>query len=123
MGIDLPADLLRLVTEGSILVSENDKKSVKFSFEKNTIIIDLLEMEFNIPTTKGIFTRLSEARDFAKNMKEKNLTLCISHKGKIVMRLGKKAKPKLSRLITQSQAVEITDLRELRRLDKRLRLK
>lgn len=123
MGIDFSADLLKMVTDGSILVSENDKKSVKFSFEKNTIIVDLLEIEFNIPTSKGIFTRLSEARDFAKKLKQKNLTLCVSHKGKIVMKLGKNAKPKLSRLITQSQAVEITDLRELRRLDKRLRLK
>ena len=123
MRIDLPADLLKLITQGSILVSENHKKSVKFSFEKNTITVDLLEMDFNIPTSKGIFTRLSEARDFAKKLKEKNLTLCISHKGKVVMKLGKKAKPKLSRLITQSQAVEISDLRELRRLDKRLRLK
>jgi hypothetical protein len=39
------------------------------------------------------------------------------------MKLGKKAKPKLSRLITKSSAVEITDLRELRKLDKRLRQK
>lgn len=123
MGIDFSADLLKLVTEGSIQVSENDKKSVKFSFEKNTITVDLLDIEFNIPTSKGIFARLSEARNFANSLKQKNLTLCISHKGKIVMRLGKNAKPKLSRLITQSQAVEITDLRELRRLDKRLRLK
>ncbi|MDX1441203.1 MAG: hypothetical protein R3237_01935 [Nitrosopumilaceae archaeon] len=123
MGIDLPADLLKLVKEGSIMVSENSRKSVKFSFEKNTVIVDLLEIDFNIPTTKGIFTRLSKAREFAKKLKGKNLTLCISHKGKIVMKLGKNAKPKLSRLITQSEAVEISDLRELRRLDKRLRLK
>lgn len=102
MRKDLPADLLQIVTKGSILVSENDKKSVKFSFEKNAIVVDLLEVEFNIPTSKGIFARLSEARNFAKNLEQKNLTLCISHKGKIVMKLGKNAKPKLSRLITKS---------------------
>ena len=67
--------------------------------------------------------RLSEARRFAKYLKEKNLTLCISNKGKIVMKLGKEANPKFSRMITRSGAVEITDIRELRRLDKRLRLK
>ena len=67
--------------------------------------------------------RLSEARRFAKYLKEKNLTLCISNRGKIVMKLGKEANPKFSRMITQSGAVEITDIRELRRLDKRLRLK
>ena len=122
MGIELPVDLLKLVSAGSLEVSENHKKSIKFSFEKNTITVDLLEIDFNVPISKGIFERLSEARKFAKHLKEKNLTLCISHKGKVVMKLGKKAKPKFSRLIT-SEAVEISNLRELRRLDKRLRLK
>lgn len=122
MGIELPVDLFKLITAGSLEISENHKKSIKFTFEKDMITVDLLEINFNIPPTKGIIKRLSEARKFAKNLKEKNLTLCISHNGKIVMKLGKKAKPKLSRLIT-SEAVEINDLRELRRLDKRLRLK
>lgn len=122
MGIELPVDLLKLVKAGSLEISENHKKSIKFSFEKNIITVDLLDIDFNIPSTMGIFKKLSEARKFAKNLKEKDLTLCISHKGKIVMKLGKKAKPKLSRVIT-SEAVEISNLRELRRLDKRLRLK
>ena len=123
MEIKLPVELLKLVKDGSLEISENNKKSLKFSFKKNQIVVDLLDIEFNVPTTQGIFQRLSEARKFAKFLEEINLTLCISHKGKVVMKLGKDAKPKLSRLITQSGAVEITDLRELRRLDKRLRLK
>lgn len=123
MGIDLPIDLLKLVRTGSIEISENHSKSIKFSFQNNKITVDLMDITVNIPTTKGIFARLSEAREFAKKLKKKDLTLCISHKGKIVMKLGKEAKPKLSRMITQSSAVEITNLQELRRLDKRLRLK
>ena len=123
MEIKLPVELLKLVKDGSLEISENNKKSLKFSFKKNQIVVDLLDIEFNVPTTQGIFQRLSEARKFAKFLEEINLTLCISHKGKVVMKLGKDAKPKLSRLITRSGAVEITDLRELRRLDKRLRLK
>ncbi len=123
MEIELPVDLLKMVRAGSLEISENHKKSIKFSFNENNITVDLLDIEFHVPTTKGIFARLSEARKFAKTLKKKNLTLCISHKGKIVMKLGKDAKPKLSRLITQSGAVEITNLRELRRLDKRLRLR
>lgn len=122
MGIELPVDLFKLVRAGSLEINENNKKSIKCTFEKDVITIDLLEINFNIPTTKGIFERLSEARKFAKTLKKKNITLCIAHNGKIVMTLGKKAKPKLSRVIT-SEAVEISDLRELRRLDKRLRLK
>ena len=123
MGIDLLINLLKLVKTGSLDVSENDKKTVTVSFGENKIIVDILDITFNITSTKGILIRLSEARRFAKYLKEKNLTLCISNRGKIVMKLGKEANPKFSRIITQSGAVEITDLRELRRLDKRLRLK
>ena len=123
MGIDLPINLLKLVKTGSLDVSENDKKTVTVSFSKNKIIVDILDITFNITSTKGVLIRLSEARRFAKYLKEKNLTLCISNKGKIVMKLGKEANPKFSRMVTQSGAVEITDIRELRRLDKRLRLK
>lgn len=123
MGIDFPINLLKLVKAGSLDVSENQKRTMTFSFDKNKITVDILDLTFNISTTKGIFTRLSEASEFAKRLNEKNLTLCISHKGKIIMKLGKEAKPKLSRIITRSGAVEITDLRELRKLDKRLRLK
>ncbi|MDX1596214.1 MAG: hypothetical protein R3327_04670 [Nitrosopumilaceae archaeon] len=123
MEIDLPVNLLKLVKQGSLVVSENNKQSVKISFNNNSVLIDLLEMKFNIPTNTGIFTRLSEAREFAKLLKKRHYTLCISHKGKTVIKLGKDAQPKLSRLITRSDAVEISNLRELRKLDKRLRLK
>ncbi|MEJ2260781.1 MAG: hypothetical protein P8X83_03870 [Nitrosopumilaceae archaeon] len=123
MASKLLVDLLRLVREGNMEISENHKKSLKLSFSKNTVVFDLLDVEFNIPTSKGMFERLSEARKFAKILEENNFTLCISHKGKIVMKLGKDAKPKLSRMLTKSKSVEITNLRELRKLDKRLRLK
>ena len=123
MASKLLVDLLRLVREGNMEISENHKKSLKLSFSKNTVVFDLLDVEFNIPTSKGMFERLSEERKFAKILEENNFTLCISHKGKIVMKLGKDAKPKLSRMLTKSKSVEITNLRELRKLDKRLRLK
>ena len=124
MGINLPVDILKLVKSGSITVSENDKPTVSFPLKKLTVDVDILDFSINsMPTEKGVITRLSEARKFAKNLEEKKMTLSISNKGKTVLKLGKNAKPKLSRLITNSKAVEITDLRELRRLDKRLRLK
>lgn len=123
MQIDLPIDLLKLVKEGDIEISENARKSIKLIFSKNKITVDLLDIAFNIPTTKGFLARLSEARKFADNLKKRGLTLQILHNGKTVLKLGKEANPKLSRMLTKSKAVEITNLRELRRLDKRLRLK
>ena len=122
METDLPLNLLKIVKAGSIEISENNSRSIKFSFGKNKITVDLLDITVNTPT-KGIFLRLKEAREFAERLKKNDLTLCISHQGKTIIKLGKEANPKLSRMITQSRAVEITSLLELRRLDKRLRLK
>ena len=123
MDTRLSVDLLKGIKSGTLEIKENNKESMQFIADKNTITINLIDISFNIPAYTSISSKLSDAREFAKNLKENHLTLHIAHNGKVVMKLGKKAKPKLSRLITKSSAVEITGLRELRKLDKRLRQK
>ena len=118
----LPIALLKFFKDGKITIKEDNKKSVQLKFKDKTITINLIDISFNVPNSMDFFSKLSEARNFAKQLKENNLTLCILHKGKPVMKLGKEAKPILSRLVTKSGSVEITNLRELRKLDKRLRL-
>ena len=120
---ELSLKLIKGIRTGSLYVSENGKKSLQIVADGNEKIVDIIDFSSNIPTTQEIFTKLSEAKKFAEKLKQQNITLRISHKGKMVMKLGKEANPKLSRLITRSDAVEITDIRELRILDKRLRLK
>ena len=119
----LPVRLLRWIKTGRIELSENEKKTIEITFRDDKINVNIIDFSFKVSRSKGVFARLSKAREFAKKLQEKNLTLIISHKNKIVMKLGREAKPKISKLITRSNAVEITNLRELRRLDKRLRLK
>jgi len=120
---ELSLKLIKGIKTGSLYVSENGTRSLQIVADGNDKIIDITDFSFNTPSTPEIFTKLSEARKFAEKLKKQNITLRISHKGKMVMKLGKEANPKLSRLITRSDAVEITDIRELRVLDKRLRLK
>jgi len=120
---ELSLKLIKGIKTGSLYVSENGTRSLQIIADGNDKIIDITDFSFNTPSTHEIFTKLSEARKFAEKLKKQNITLRISHKGKMVMKLGKEANPKLSRLITRSDAVEITDIRELRVLDKRLRLK
>ncbi|MGQ0638070.1 MAG: hypothetical protein ACT4N1_01730 [Nitrososphaerota archaeon] len=120
---ELSLKLIKGIRTGSLYVSENGTKSLQIVADGNDKIIDIIDFSFNTPSTQEIFTKLSEARKFAEKLKKQNITLRISHKGKMVIKLGKEANPKLSRLITRSDAVEITDIRELRVLDKRLRLK
>ncbi|MGQ0377133.1 MAG: hypothetical protein ACT4OW_06495 [Nitrososphaerota archaeon] len=123
MDTRLSVDLLKGIKSGTLEIKENNKESMQFTADKNIITINLIDLSFNIPSYTSILSKLSDAHEFAKNLKENHLTLHIAHNGKVIMKLGKKAKPKLSRLITKSSAVEITDLRELRKLDKRLRQK
>ena len=120
---ELSLKLIKGIKTGSLYVSENGKKSLQIVADGDEKIVDIIDFSSNIPTTQEIFTKLSEAKKFAEKLKQQNITLRISHKGKMVMKLGREANPKLSRLITRSDAVEITDIRELRILDKRLRLK
>ena len=120
---ELSLKLIKGIKAGSLYVSENGKKSLQIVADGDEKIVDIIDFSSNIPTTQEIFTKLSEAKKFAEKLKEQNITLRLSHKGKMVMKLVKEANPKLSRLITRSDAVEITDIRELRILDKRLRLK
>lgn len=123
MDTRLSVDLLRGIRSGTLEIKENDKKSMQFIADDNTITINLIDISFNVPAYTSILSKLSEAREFAKSLKDNHLTLHIAYNGKVIMKLGKKADPKLSRLLTKSSAVEITDLRELRKLDKRLRQK
>ena len=120
---ELSIQLIKGIKSGTLYVSENGKKSLQMTADGNNKIIDIIDFSFNTPSTQDIFTTLSEAKEFAQKLKKQNITLRISHEGKLVMKLGKEANPKLSRLFTRSDAVEITDIRELRILDKRLRLK
>ena len=123
MDSSLPAKMLKCIKTGKVVIQEDGTNSVEIKISEKKIDVDLIDISLNVPPNMKILTKLSEAREFAKNLKKQDLTLCIYNKKKPVLKLGKDAKPKLSRLITQSKSVEITDLRELRKLDKRLRQK
>jgi nitrogenase subunit NifH len=66
----------------------------------------------------SLIKQLTEAKHIGKVLKKENVTLEILHKNKLVLKIGKDAKPKLSSLLTLSKDIEIVDLKELRKLDK-----
>ena len=113
--------LLKGIKSGSLQIKENGKESINLSANDGKILVNLTNVSFNIPSTQGILSKLNDARELAEKLKENNLTLSIMHSEKEVLKLGKDAKPKLSQMVTRSRAVEITNIRELRKLDKRLR--
>lgn len=119
----ISASLLKLIKFGNVSISDGDKKILELSFSNTIKTINIIDFTSNVPSSSNTLKKLIQARDFAMGLNEKKITLAICHKNKMVMKLGHDAHPRLSRLITKSHNIEIMDLSELRRLDKRIRLK
>lgn len=119
MNFKIVAGALRLVKSGTLEVRSNHKKSVVITVQKNTMDLNFLDPSpFRSRKKMGIIDAIEEARDPAKQLAAKNLTLSISRRDKTVLKIGKDAKPKFSRLVTRSKAIQVVNLAALRKLDK-----
>ncbi len=117
----LPADLISFVKSGKITIHQADKKLAEVDAKDNNVTVNILDLPTEAAAAGRIFAKISEARTLASLLSKRGVTLTLTKDDKPVVRLGRDAKPKLSRLVTRSSDVEITNLRELRRLDRRLR--
>lgn len=81
---------------------------------------DLLETGVE-PEKKSILKMLKEQKRFAERLKKDGLTITVSHKGKVALKLGAGANPSLTRLLTFSKAIEIKNVRKLIQIIKELR--
>jgi hypothetical protein len=73
-------------------------------------------MPIRISGKPGLIKQLSQAKGLAKELKQKNTTLEVRLHGEIVLKLGEKANPKLAKIVTMSDNIEITDLKKLKKL-------
>lgn len=117
------ASLLKIIILGNISISDNGKKILELNFSSKEKTVNIIDFTSNVPSSSNTLKKLIQARNFAQSLNEKKITLNISHKNLIFMKLGYAARPKLSRLITKSHNIEIVNISELRRLDRRIRLK
>ena len=115
-NFDLPANFLSFLQSGNLKVSCNNTPSINFITEGNSKIIDIIDIPIDITKRPRLIKQLSEAKDLAKNLKQENITLEVRLKGEPVLRLGEKANPKLAKIVTLSNNIEITDLRKLKKL-------
>ncbi len=112
----LPANFLTYLESGSLKIACDDTPSIKFSATKDTKILDVIDIPIKISKKPGIIKQLSEAKDLAKQLAQKNKTLEVRLKGETVLKLGKNANPKLAKIITLSNDIEISDLKKLKKL-------
>ncbi len=115
-NFDIPANFLSFLQGGSLKVACDGTPSVNFTAEGNSRIIDIIDIPIEITKRPSMIKQLSEAKDLAKNLKQENITLEIKLQGETVLKLGEKANPKLAKIVTLSNNIEITDLRKLKKL-------
>ena len=118
MKSKLPANFLISLTNGSVKISENKKPAIEFNTKNDDRMVNIISMPVKISGKKSAIKRLGDARDLAKILKKEGVTLDIQYNGKLVLRLGEKAKPKLSKIVTLSGNIEIADIKALRSLEK-----
>jgi hypothetical protein len=100
---------MRSASRGTIAIDFEDKPAARITADNGSIAVNLLEpAAFKISEDEtGLFDKLKTA-SFLRN-------------GKEVVRLGKGAHPTLSKLVTRSDDVQMSSVREFRKLKKDLK--
>ena len=99
MKSNLPANFLIYLKSGQLTIANNEKTAIEFDSKGNTRTLDIIDLPTKIPGNMSLLKQLTEAKDLAKMLSKEDITLEIKHRGKLILRLGKNAKPKFSRNI------------------------
>jgi hypothetical protein len=117
--VQLPTQLGHIIKSGAVTLSTGNKEALKMKAENNRIDINAIDKEFlkdvvgNMGNGKSIGNRLNQLKVLAEELQNEGLTISVSYKGDLVITVGSGAKPKISRIITRTNAVEINNLRKL----------
>ena len=117
--MQLPTWIGHVVKSGEVTLFSDDEEALQIKAENNKIDLNATNEEFlkDVMGSAGaggsIRSKLAQLRDIADEMKDEGLTVTLSYKGDRLVTIGAEAKPKFSRLVTRTDAVEINNLRKL----------
>ena len=115
---DLSTNFLSFLGQGCLKITCDDSPVLNFTVtDDDTMIVDIIDIPIQVSGKPGMIRQLSEAKSFAKKLKQENTTLEIRLQGEPVLKLGKNANPKLAKIVTLSSAIEISSLKKLKRLN------
>ena len=105
---------MKSLTRGTIDIDTENQSAAQIDISNDKIAINLLQAEFfRVPDDEtGLFDKLKTSKEFSHKLSENRLTLSILRKGKEAITLGYKAKPKLSKLITRSDDIQVDSIKE-----------
>ena len=106
--------------KGTINLDVGNEPAVKIDIihNGNKIIVDLLQPALFKTTHDeiGFFDKLKTAKGFAHKLSQNGVTISILRKGKEAIKLGKDARPTISRVITRTSEIEIDSIRQTAKL-------
>jgi hypothetical protein len=105
---------MKSATSGTIKIDAENQPAAEIDISKDRITVNLLQPAFfRAPDDEtGLFDKLQTSKEFGRKLTDNGLTLSILRKGKDAITLGNKAKPKLSKLITRSNDIQIDSIKE-----------
>ena len=119
--MQLPTWLSHVVKSGEVTLFTGDEEAlqVKAGNKKIELGIDSKEFLKDIVDSAGVGSirdKLAQLKDIAAELKDEGLTITLSYHGDRLITIGAEAKPKFSRLVTRTDALEINNLRKLLKL-------
>lgn len=103
---------------GTITIDVDGEPAVKMTASGGEISVDLLRPGlFRIPEDEtGLFDKLQTASELGRKLSDNGVTLRFLRRGREAVRLGKGARPTLSKLITRSDDIQMSSVKEFARL-------
>ena len=114
---DWLAAALSSARSGAITINFEEMPAARITAGISGISVDLLPPRaFRMHEDTGLFDKLKTASEFGRKLSDRGVTLSFSRQGKEAVRLGKNARPTLSKLVSKSDDVQVSSLRQLARL-------
>jgi len=117
--VQLTTWLGHVVKSGEVTLITGDVEALQIKAEDNKIELSIANKEFlkdvlgSAGSGTSIRSKLAQLKSIAVELKDEGLTVTLSYKGDLLVTIGSETKPKFSRLVTRTDAVEINNLRKL----------
>ena len=118
-SLRLPVWLFHGLKSGEIILFSNETAVVRLSASENVVDIEAVNQQFLkdlvsvMKSGKPLLGQVKQLKTVAEDLRNEGLTVTISIEGDQVLAMGKEAKPKLSKVITGTNAIEINNMQKL----------
>lgn len=119
--------ILKTLKSGELSINLKDSETVRLNIENRRIIINLVNVQTLLSLldligksgdTPSILESIKNLRNLAEDLKKEKLTVNIQLSNKPFLILGKEANPKISQILTGSNAIELQSLTSLLKIVK-----